>query len=120
MRIKTLSLLASALLLSSPAVLALGDSSAAAYEGIQQMEKAQTPAHAYLTQAQIGEIQTALKQRGFDPGRVDGIIGPKSSGALKGFQKREGLRATGRLDQKSLDALGLDINLKQAQEEHGG
>ena len=39
-----------------------------------------------------------MKAKGFDPGPIDGIMGPKTTSALKDFQKREGLQVTGHLN----------------------
>jgi len=39
-----------------------------------------------------------MKAKGFDPGPIDGIMGPKTTSALKDFQKKEGLQMTGRLN----------------------
>ncbi|HZY30669.1 MAG TPA: peptidoglycan-binding domain-containing protein, partial [Candidatus Methylomirabilis sp.] len=33
--------------------------------------------------------QEAMKAKGFDPGPIDGIMGPKTTSALKDFQKKE-------------------------------
>ncbi|MCI0680753.1 MAG: Ig-like domain-containing protein [Gemmataceae bacterium] len=40
-------------------------------------------------------LQKALKKVGYDPGPIDGIMGPKTSTALKQFQKDNGLAADG-------------------------
>ncbi len=37
------------------------------------------------------EVQTALKNAGFDPGSFDGKIGPRTRQAIKDFQKSKGL-----------------------------
>lgn len=39
------------------------------------------------------EIQTQLKRHGFDPGKIDGIMGPKTSSAIIAFKKSRGLKA---------------------------
>ncbi|MBF8297687.1 MAG: osmY [candidate division NC10 bacterium] len=46
----------------------------------------------------VKAAQDAMKAKGFDPGPIDGIMGPKTTSALKDFQKREGLQVTGRLN----------------------
>jgi peptidoglycan hydrolase-like protein with peptidoglycan-binding domain len=46
----------------------------------------------------IEHIQKALKENGHDPGRIDGRMGPRTRAALRAYQKEEGLKATGRLD----------------------
>lgn len=49
--------------------------------------------------------QMALARLGFSPGSIDGLIGPRTRAALKVFQVREGLRATGELDSETLTRL---------------
>ena len=43
-------------------------------------------------------VQQALKDRGHDPGAVDGEMGPKTKAALRDYQQKEGLKATGTAD----------------------
>jgi len=53
---------------------------------------------------QVKATQEALKQKGFDPGPADGMMGPKTQTALKEFQKAEKINQTGRpseLDKKT-------------------
>ncbi len=40
-------------------------------------------------------VQKALAQKGFDPGKADGIMGPKTKAAIVAFQKANGLVADG-------------------------
>lgn len=42
--------------------------------------------------------QQALKDKGFDPGPIDGVMGLRTVSALKDYQKSENLTITGRLD----------------------
>jgi len=42
--------------------------------------------------------QQALRDKGFDPGPVDGTMGPRTTAAVRDFQSKEGLTATGQLD----------------------
>jgi hyperosmotically inducible protein len=42
--------------------------------------------------------QQALKEKGFDPGPIDGVMGQKTVSALKDYQKSENLAMTGRMD----------------------
>ena len=39
--------------------------------------------------------QQALQAKGYNPGPIDGIHGPRTSAALRDFQKAEGLTVTG-------------------------
>lgn len=50
-------------------------------------------------------LQQALKDRGFDPGPVDGIIGAGTKSALRAWQKQSGLPADGYASATILDAL---------------
>jgi peptidoglycan hydrolase-like protein with peptidoglycan-binding domain len=54
------------------------------------------------------EVQEALKAKGNDPGPIDGRMGPKTRVALKAFQEANGLKATGRLDDQTVEKLGLE------------
>ncbi|HET7344039.1 MAG TPA: peptidoglycan-binding domain-containing protein [Methylomirabilota bacterium] len=48
-----------------------------------------------------GDVRTAqqgLKDKGFDPGPIDGRMGPRTKAAITDFQKKENLKVTGRLD----------------------
>ena len=53
----------------------------------------------------VSKKQTALKTAGFDPGPIDGVIGKKTREALRGFQKANNLKETGRLDKATIAAL---------------
>jgi peptidoglycan hydrolase-like protein with peptidoglycan-binding domain len=56
----------------------------------------------------VKAIQEALKSKGFDPGEADGVVGPKTGQALREFQKSQNLQVTGRIDDKTVSALGVD------------
>jgi peptidoglycan hydrolase-like protein with peptidoglycan-binding domain len=51
--------------------------------------------------------QQALKDKGHDPGMIDGKMGPHTRAALVGYQKAEGLKVTGRLDDDTRTKLGM-------------
>jgi peptidoglycan hydrolase-like protein with peptidoglycan-binding domain len=53
----------------------------------------------------IEEIQNILKEGGYDPGSVDGVMGAQTRTAIKGFQKAKGLKATGKIDPETQLAL---------------
>lgn len=57
---------------------------------------------------QVKAAQQALKDKGHDPGAVDGVMGPKTKSALRDFQKKEGIQTTGRLDQDTMSKLGVE------------
>jgi hypothetical protein len=52
-------------------------------------------------------LQAALEAKGFSPGLLDGLEGPKTALALSAFQASLGLPSTGVLDGRILDALEL-------------
>ena len=52
-------------------------------------------------------VQRALVERDFDPGPIDGAMGPRTRSALSAFQRAVGLPDTGRADAATLEALGL-------------
>lgn len=54
-----------------------------------------------MDQAQVRQVQEHLKAAGFDPGPVDGSMGPQTQQALREFQEAQGLPATGRLDEET-------------------
>ena len=47
------------------------------------------------------QIQTALKNAGYEPGTIDGKLGAKSKKAIKDFQAANGLKADGRVGAKT-------------------
>lgn len=62
----------------------------------------------YSPDAMARAVQTELKERGYYRGTVDGQFGEGSAGALREFQRDKGLRVTGRLDERTLRALGIE------------
>ena len=61
---------------------------------------------------QVMEMQQALKDKGFDPGSVDGVMGPKTRSALRAYQKSENLTTTGRLDGDTRAKLGVPVSIE--------
>ncbi|HLY58165.1 MAG TPA: GH25 family lysozyme [Stellaceae bacterium] len=53
------------------------------------------------------DIQTRLKALGFDPGTLDGEMGPQTEAAIKAFQAANGLTPDGIVGPLTLAALGL-------------
>jgi peptidoglycan hydrolase-like protein with peptidoglycan-binding domain len=58
---------------------------------------------------QVKAVQQALKDKGHDPGDVDGVMGPKTKSALRDFQKKEGLKGSGQLDTETMSKLGVEM-----------
>ena len=55
----------------------------------------------------IRQAQEALKNKGYDPGPPDGVLGPRTKAVLKDYQQAESLPVTSRLDHATLSKLGL-------------
>jgi len=59
-------------------------------------------------------IQKTLKELGHDPGKVDGKFGWKTKIAVKRFQRAKKIRATGKLNRKTMKLLFLEERKKKA------
>jgi hypothetical protein len=68
----------------------------------------QTPrGHRMSRNQNVRPGQEALKAKGFDPGEIDGHYGPKTQAAISDYQRKNGLRETGRFDEATLSQLGV-------------
>jgi peptidoglycan hydrolase-like protein with peptidoglycan-binding domain len=56
---------------------------------------------------EIRAAQQSLKDKGFDPGPIDGVDGPKTRAAVRQYQKQQNLEADGHLGPQTLDSLGV-------------
>jgi peptidoglycan hydrolase-like protein with peptidoglycan-binding domain len=54
----------------------------------------------------VRKVQLALQKKGINPGPIDGIYGPLTKEAVRTFQSRYGIKATGEVDNQTLFALG--------------
>lgn len=57
--------------------------------------------------ADVERIQELLKEKGFDPGFIDGEFGPGTEAAVMAFQKSEGLAEDGIVGLQTQKALGM-------------
>lgn len=69
--------------------------------------KRKASARATASREQVRAVQQALKDKGYDPGDIDGAMGPKTRAALQDFQRKEGLNVTGRIDAATRETLGV-------------
>ncbi len=53
----------------------------------------------------VQQVQRALASAGFNPGKADGVAGPKTVSALKQFQSAEGLKADGVVGSRTWERL---------------
>jgi peptidoglycan hydrolase-like protein with peptidoglycan-binding domain len=51
-----------------------------------------------LDRGDTKNAQQALQAKGYNPGPIDGVHGPRTSAAIRDFQKAEGLTVTGQID----------------------
>ena len=58
-----------------------------------------------LTKEQRRRVQMGLMHEGFDPGPEDGVFGPRTRGAIGGWQDARGEDATGYLSKEQAEAL---------------
>ena len=52
--------------------------------------------------------QVSLFYLGFNPGPIDGILGPRTRAALIAYQKKRGIPVTGRLDDRMQEYLCME------------
>jgi putative peptidoglycan binding protein len=69
-----------------------------------------------LSEREIREIQQVLIQRGHLHGQVTGVFDTRTREALIAFQRKEGFEATGRIDTRTVTALGLEGKVKAKSE----
>lgn len=62
--------------------------------------------------AEVKKIQTKLKKLKLFKGKIDSIYGKKTAAAVKKFQKKKKIKATGNCDAKTLKALGIKAKAK--------
>jgi len=60
-----------------------------------------------MTDTRISQIQSALKQAGYNPGPIDGDIGEQTMSAVNAFQRDKGLPVDRYLNLETLKALGV-------------
>ena len=65
--------------------------------------------HVARTSEEIKKLQEALKEKGNDPGALDGVMGKNTTAALRRFQAGNGLKATGKLDKETAEKLGIEM-----------
>jgi len=54
---------------------------------------------------EVSGVQARLNNLGFDCGKIDGKLGPKTEASLKEFQKQYGLVVTGKMDEQTINKL---------------
>ena len=62
---------------------------------------------------QMKLTQETLRDLGYTPGPIDGVMRSGTAAALRAFQQQEGLRVTGRANPETLAALGIEDRLSR-------
>jgi len=57
----------------------------------------------------LKDVQQELNDRGFDAGRADGLWGPQTANAVERFQHDNEIQASGKLDDATIEKLGLNF-----------
>ena len=63
---------------------------------------------------EVKKIQTKLKNWGYYSGSIDGVYGWQTEGAVKSFQKKNGLTVDGIAGTKTLNAMGISTSSGQS------
>ncbi len=59
----------------------------------------------------VRDAQRTLRDLGYQPGPIDGVMGPRTQTALRSYQRTEGLPVTGRLDPETMARLDIHDRL---------
>jgi hypothetical protein len=65
-------------------------------------------------QTDVQVAQEKLKDKGYDPGPVDGIWGPRTAAAVSQYQRKEKMTVTNRLDPETLGKLEVATRKPQS------
>ena len=68
-----------------------------------------------LSEAAVRRLQHSLMQGGYAIDATDGVWGPKTQAAVREFQRVKGLPSTGMPDDRTLAALGLNVDASPGQ-----
>ncbi|MCX6633557.1 MAG: peptidoglycan-binding domain-containing protein [Acidobacteria bacterium] len=75
--------------------------------GILGLSNAPIASAADLSKEDIEKVQKSLNDKGFHPGKVDGVLGHRTRAGIREYQKSEKLPVTGRLDAETAGKLGV-------------
>jgi peptidoglycan hydrolase-like protein with peptidoglycan-binding domain len=101
-------LLAGAAAVSFSAIAA--DNQSKQSQGQSDQTQAQSSQYSQSSQSPdtVKQAQEKLSAAGMDTGPTDGKLGPKTEAAVKEFQQSKGIKESGKLDQQTLAALGVN------------
>lgn len=75
----------------------------------QQIEPEAGNGHDTISKGTMLMVQRELADRGYPPGGIDGIFGPRTEAALRDFQKNNDLLETGTPTPETLVELGIEV-----------
>lgn len=58
----------------------------------------------------VRQVQQALRDKGHNPGPIDGMMGPRTQAALQSYQRSENMSGASGMDQRTLDSLGVQAS----------
>jgi hypothetical protein len=64
-------------------------------------------APAFFIRNEIKKIQESLRDKGHYRGKVDGVVGLRTRASIRAYQKAENITATGQVDTRTADGLGV-------------
>lgn len=73
-----------------------------------RFDRSEPEARRPLADPAVERVQSLLRERNLYAGAVDGLKGPETEKAVRAYQEKMGLEATGQIDQPLLDRLGAD------------
>ena len=62
-----------------------------------------------LSKDDMRKVEEALKTKGYDPGKIDGVVDDTNRAAIRSFQKDKSLPVTGTVDKRTAQELGVSI-----------
>jgi hypothetical protein len=77
------------------------------FNDIYIIRLAERPVALMESHTRIRQAQRQLREAGFAPGRIDGVLGAQTRVALQQYQAKRGLPSTGELDEATSRALGI-------------
>jgi len=99
--------------ISAPLLLLLLTACVASYPAERAAEPGRPAVDLLLTQGQMRFAEARLRDFGFDPGPVDGDFTAETETAIRAFQRRYGIVASGLLDRATREELKLGVDPKR-------
>ncbi len=81
-----------------------------------EVQPAAAPVH--VSTKVVKDAQRALKKAGYDVGRADGRVGPRTKAAIEKYQQDNGITASGKLDADTLSKLNVGAGATMAKAPH--